>query len=72
MKTLLASADPKARLAIEMYCLRIARELGSLAAALGGIAALVKTVVILAHGLRTLWRDRAPRRNRARRDGASP
>lgn len=43
MKTLLASADPKARLAIEMYCLRIARELGSLAAALGGIDALVFT-----------------------------
>jgi len=43
MKTLLASDEPKARLAIEMYCLRIARELGSLAAALGGIDALVFT-----------------------------
>ncbi|HVT52967.1 MAG TPA: acetate/propionate family kinase, partial [Dongiaceae bacterium] len=43
MKTLLDSGDPKARLAIEMYCLRIARELGSLAAVLGGIDALVFT-----------------------------
>jgi acetate kinase len=43
MKTLLASADPKAKLAIELYCYRIARELGSLAAALGGLDALVFT-----------------------------
>jgi acetate kinase len=43
MKTLLASDDPRARLAIEMYCSRIARELGSLAAALEGIDALVFT-----------------------------
>jgi acetate kinase len=43
MKTLLSSDDPKAKLAIEMYCLRIARELGSLVAALGGIDALVFT-----------------------------
>jgi acetate kinase len=43
MKTLLAADDARARLAIEMYCLRIARELGSLAAALGGIDALVFT-----------------------------
>ena len=43
MKTLLESADPKARLAIDLYCYRIARELGSLAAALGGLDALVFT-----------------------------
>jgi acetate kinase len=43
MKTLLESGDPKAKLAIEIYCYRIERELGSLAAALGGIDALVFT-----------------------------
>ena len=43
MKTLLQSADPKAKLAIDLYCYRIARELGSLAAALGGLDALVFT-----------------------------
>ncbi|MBA4097486.1 MAG: acetate kinase [Rhodospirillum sp.] len=43
MKTLLESVDPKAKLAIDLYCYRIARELGSLAAALGGLDALVFT-----------------------------
>jgi acetate kinase len=43
MKTLLESADPGARLAIDLYCYRIGRELGSLAAALGGLDALVFT-----------------------------
>ena len=43
MKTLLETNDPKARLAIEIYCYRIGRELGSLAAALGGVDALVFT-----------------------------
>jgi acetate kinase len=43
MKTLLESDDPKAKLAIELYCYRIRRELGSLAAALGGLDALVFT-----------------------------
>jgi acetate kinase len=43
MKTLLESADPKAKLAIDLYCYRIRRELGSLAAALGGLDALVFT-----------------------------
>ena len=43
MKTLLESADPKAKLAIDLYCYRIAREFGSLAAALGGLDALVFT-----------------------------
>jgi acetate kinase len=43
MKTLLESADPKAKRAIDLYCYRIARELGSLAAALGGLDTLVFT-----------------------------
>ena len=43
MRTLLASAAPRARLAIDLYCYRIRRELGSLAAALGGLDALVFT-----------------------------
>src|SRR5262245_39152712 len=43
MKMLLESTDPKAKLAIDLYCCRIARELGSLAAALGGLDALVFT-----------------------------
>src|SRR5688572_6346430 len=43
MKTLLESSDPNAKLAIDLYCYRIARELGSLAAALGGLDALVFT-----------------------------
>jgi acetate kinase len=43
MKTLLESGDPKAKLAIDLYCYRIARELGSLSAALGGLDALVFT-----------------------------
>jgi acetate kinase len=43
MRTLLASIEPRARLAIDLYCYRIRRELGSLAAALGGLDALVFT-----------------------------
>src|SRR5690349_7400105 len=43
MKTLLESSDPKAKLAIELYCYRVRRELGSLTAALGGLDALVLT-----------------------------
>ncbi len=43
MRTLLASDDPRARFAVELFTYRIARELGSLAAALGGIDALVFT-----------------------------
>jgi acetate kinase len=43
MRTLLASREPRARLAIDLYCYRIRRELGSLAAALGGLDALVFT-----------------------------
>ena len=43
MRDLLASADPNAKLAVDYFCYRIARELGSLAAALGGLDALVFT-----------------------------
>ncbi len=43
MRTLLASSDPRAKLAIDLYCYRIRRELGSLAAALGGLNAIVFT-----------------------------
>jgi acetate kinase len=43
MRTLLASSDPRAKLAIDLYCYRIRREVGSLAAALGGLDAIVFT-----------------------------
>ena len=43
MRTLLASADPRAAAAVELFCYRAGRELGSLAAALGGLDALVFT-----------------------------
>jgi acetate kinase len=43
MRTLLASAAPEAEEAIDLYCFRILREVGSLAAAIGGIDALVFT-----------------------------
>lgn len=43
MRTLLASDEPRAALAIRLFCHRIARELGSLAATLHGIDALVFT-----------------------------
>jgi acetate kinase len=43
MRTLLASDQPEAREAVELFCYRIARELGSLAAAAGGLDALVFT-----------------------------
>jgi acetate kinase len=43
MRELLASPDPNAKLAVDYFCYRIARELGSLAAALGGLDALVFT-----------------------------
>ena len=43
MRTLLASPEPRARFAVELFCYRIGRELGSLAAALGGLDALVFT-----------------------------
>jgi len=43
MRTLLASDDPRAAFAIDLFCYRARRELGSLAAALGGLDALVFT-----------------------------
>ena len=43
MRTLLASPEPAARDAVTQYRYRISRELGSLAAALGGLDALVFT-----------------------------
>src|SRR5262249_34607050 len=43
MRTLLASSDPRAAQAIELFVYRIGRELGSLTAALGGLDALVFT-----------------------------
>ncbi|MEI5996723.1 acetate/propionate family kinase [Paraburkholderia bengalensis] len=46
MRTLLASTDPRAAEAVELFCYRISRELGSLAAALGGLDAIVFTAGI--------------------------
>ncbi|MGO9596929.1 MAG: acetate/propionate family kinase [Isosphaeraceae bacterium] len=46
MRTLLASNDPRAAEAVDLYVYRIGRELGSLAAALGGLDALVFTAGI--------------------------
>jgi acetate kinase len=43
MRTLLSSSNPSARLAIDVFVYRIRRELGSLAAALGGLDAIVFT-----------------------------
>ena len=43
MRTLLESSDPRAGEAVELFVYRITRELGSLAAALGGLDALVFT-----------------------------
>ena len=43
MRVLLASADPRARFAVDLFVYRIGRELGSLAAALGGLDAIVFT-----------------------------
>ncbi|CAD6536438.1 Acetate kinase [Paraburkholderia kirstenboschensis] len=49
MRVLLASDDPRARFAVELYVYRICRELGSLMAALQGIDALVFTAGIGEH-----------------------
>ena len=43
MKTLLESSEPTAREAVEFFCYRVAREIGSLAMALEGLDALVFT-----------------------------
>ena len=49
MRTLLASSAPAAREAVDLFVYRIGRELGSLAAALGGLDALVFTAGIGEH-----------------------
>ncbi|MEW5729442.1 MAG: acetate/propionate family kinase [Pseudomonadota bacterium] len=46
MRVLLDSADPHAAEAVDLFCYRINREIGSLAAAMGGIDALVFTAGI--------------------------
>jgi acetate kinase len=49
MQILLASSDPAAGEAVDYFCYRVQRELGSLAAALGGLDALVFTGGIGTH-----------------------
>ena len=49
MRELLASGDPRAALAVDLFVYRIGRELGSLAAALGGLDAIVFTAGIGEH-----------------------
>src|SRR5262249_61181094 len=46
MRELLGSSDPRAAEAVDLFVYRIARELGSMAAALGGLDALVSTAGI--------------------------
>ncbi|MDQ2106072.1 acetate/propionate family kinase [Azospirillum isscasi] len=46
MRALLDSADPHAQEAVELFCFRIAKETGALAASMGGIDALVFTAGI--------------------------
>ncbi len=43
MRTLLADGSPASRLALDVYCHRIVREAGALAAAMGGLDAIVFT-----------------------------
>jgi acetate kinase len=59
MRTLMASDDPRAAEAIDLFVYRISRELGSLAAALGGLDALVFTGGIGEHA--AIVRQRACR-----------
>jgi acetate kinase len=49
MRTLLESSEPRARFAVDLFVYRIGRELGSLAAAIGGLDALVFTAGIGEH-----------------------
>jgi acetate kinase len=62
MRTLLGSSEPRARLAVDLFLYRIRREMGSLAAALGGVDALVFTGGI--------GENAAPIRERVCRDAA--
>ena len=69
MRTLLASHEPRAKLAVDLFVYRIGRELGSLAAALGGLDALVFTGGIGEHAAairERVCRDAALARRRAR------
>ncbi|MBI2732128.1 MAG: acetate/propionate family kinase [Aquabacterium sp.] len=59
MRTLLASDSARAREAVDLYVYRIGRELGSLAAALGGLDAIVFTAGIGEHA--ALIRERVMR-----------
>jgi acetate kinase len=52
MRTLLSRDDPQSAFAIALFCYRVRRELGSLAAALGGIDAIVFTGGIGEHAAR--------------------
>jgi acetate kinase len=45
-RELLASDDPRARFAVEVFCYRVARQIASLAAALGGLDGIVFTAGI--------------------------
>jgi acetate kinase len=51
MRTLQENADPRAKKAIDLFAYRIGRELGSLAAALGGLDAIVFTAGIGEHSV---------------------
>jgi acetate kinase len=51
MRTLMASGDPRAALAIDVFTYRIQREMGSLAGALGGLDAVVFTAGIGEHAV---------------------
>jgi acetate kinase len=59
MRTLLDSAEPRAQFAVDLFVYRIGRELGSLAAAIGGLDALVFTGGIGEHA--AVVRDRVCR-----------
>jgi acetate kinase len=62
VRELLQSQDPRAKLALDLYIYRIGRELGSLAAALGGLDAIVFTAGI--------GQNAVPIRERVCRDAA--
>ena len=51
MRTLLASDEPRAKFAVDLFVYRIGRELGSLAGALGGLDAIVFTGGIGEHAV---------------------
>lgn len=62
MRELLANPDPRAREAVDLFVYRIGREIGSLAAALGGVDAIIFTGGI--------GENAAPIRDRVTRDAA--